>query len=111
MEFANQDKRREAYAKSIGLEDLGEFALYGLFTPLRDDLFSGSEKEQVTFTKMVIQTIKEKTVIDWTEKEDIKKEMRREIRRLLKTKGCHEDRIEILIPEIMNLARIHIKDR
>ncbi|HLD30550.1 MAG TPA: type I restriction enzyme endonuclease domain-containing protein, partial [bacterium] len=96
MEFANQDKRREAYAKSIGLEDLGEFALYGLFTPFRNALFSGSEKEQVAFTQMVIQTIEEKTVIDWTEKEDIKKEMRREIRRLLKTKGCLEDRIEVL---------------
>lgn len=111
MEFANQDKRREAYAKSIGLEDLGEFALYGLFTPLRNTLFADSEQEQVTLTKQIIQVIKQKKVIDWTEKEDIKKEMRREIRRLLKTKGCLEDRIEVLIPEIMNLARIHIRDR
>ena len=111
MEFANQDKRREAYAKSIGLEDLGEFALYGLFTPLRNTLFADSEQEQVTFTKQIIQVIKQKKVIDWTEKEDIKKEMRREIRKLLKAKGCAEDRTEVLIPEIMNLAGTHVKDR
>jgi len=111
MEFVDQDKRREAYAKSIGLKNLAELAFHGLFNPLRNDLFSDSGQEQVAFTKKVIQAIEEKTVIDWTEKEDIQREMRREIRRLLKAKGCREDKIEEIIPEIMSLARIHLKDR
>jgi type I restriction enzyme R subunit len=49
-------------------------------------------------------------VIDWTEREDIQKEMRREIKRLLRSKGCPEDKIEPLTREIVSLARIQLKD-
>lgn len=42
--------------------------------------------------------------------EDIQKEMRREIKRLLRSKGCPEDKIEPLTREIVSLARIQLKD-
>jgi type I restriction enzyme R subunit len=57
-----------------------------------------------------MQSINEKRVIDWAEKEDIQREMRREIKRLLRGKGCQEERLEPLTREILNLARIHLKD-
>ncbi|MDO9209913.1 MAG: DUF3387 domain-containing protein, partial [Deltaproteobacteria bacterium] len=61
-------------------------------------------------TKKITQAIKEKRVIDWTEKEDIQREMRREVKRLLRAKGCKEDQVEPLTREILNLARIHLRD-
>ena len=63
----------------------------------------------MAFTKKVIEPIKEKRVIDWTEKEDIQREMRKEVKRLLRTKGFQEESIESLTREILNLARIHLK--
>jgi len=64
----------------------------------------------VAFTKKVIEPIKEKRVIDWTEKEDIQREMRKEVKRLLRSKGFQEEILESLTREILNLARIHFKD-
>ena len=109
-ELGKEERKREAYARSIGLNDTREFSIYGLLFPFRKPLFSDSEEEQVTFTKKITQAIKEKRVIDWTEKEDIQREMRREVKRLLRMKGCKEDQVEPLTREILNLARIHLRD-
>ncbi len=49
-------------------------------------------------------------MIDWTEKEDIKREMRKKIRRKLKYKRCPKEKIEPLIVEIMSLAGKHFRD-
>lgn len=110
LEIKEQGKRRESYAKSLGLTDTKELAFYGLFNQFKEDLFHKSDKEQVAFTKEIIQIIKNKQVIDWIEKEDIKREMRSLIRRKLKAKGCPRDEIEPLIYGIMSLASNQLKD-
>jgi len=44
-------------------------------------------------------------------KEDVQKEMRKEVKRLLRVKGCLNERIiEPLAHEIMGLARVHFKE-
>jgi type I restriction enzyme R subunit len=110
MEIGKEEKKRETYAKSLGFNDAREFSFYGLLFPFRKSMFSDSEEDQVKFTKKIIQSIKEKRVIDWTEKEDIQREMRKEVKRLLRSKGFQEDHLEPLTREVLNLARIHLKD-
>ncbi len=110
MELGEQETRRGDYAKSLGLKDAKEFSFYGLLHPLRSVMFSNSDQEQVAFTKEIIQVIEDKRVIDWTEKEDTKREMRKDIRRKLKKQGCPEDRIEPLIRELISLASIQMKN-
>jgi len=110
MELGKKERERESYAQSIGLRDAKEFSFYGLLFPFRKSMFGGSEEEHVAFTKKIMQSINEKRVIDWTEKEDIQRGMRREIKRLLRGKGCQEEQVEPLTREILNLARIHLKD-
>jgi len=110
MELGKKERERESYAQSIGLRDAKEFSFYGLLFPFRKSMFGDSEEEHVAFTKKIMQSINEKRVIDWAEKEDIQREMRREIKRLLRGKGCQEERLEPLTREILNLARIHLKD-
>jgi len=110
LKIRDQETRKETYAKSLGLESGKELAFYGIFIPFEKSLFNDSEKEQVAFTKEIIRIIKDKQVIDWTEKEDIKREMRSLIRRKLKTKGCLKEDIEPLIYGILNLASIQMKD-
>jgi len=109
MELGKEDKKRESFARSIGLENIEELSFYGLLLPFRKSMFSDVEEDHVAFTKKVIDAIKEKRVIDWNEKEDIQREMRREVKRLLRAKGCEEDNVEPLAREILNLARIHFK--
>jgi type I restriction enzyme R subunit len=89
---------------------VGEFSFFGLLLAFRKSVFSDSEGDQVEFTKKITQSIKERRVIDWTEKEDIQREMRKEVKRLLRSKGFQEDHLEPLTREILNLARIHLKD-
>jgi type I restriction enzyme R subunit len=110
LALGNQEKERETFSRSLGLEDAREFSFYGLLHPVRQIMFSGSDEKQVAFTKDITQVIKDKKVIDWTEREDIQKEMRREIKRLLRSKKCPEDQIEPLGLEILSLARIQFKD-
>jgi type I restriction enzyme R subunit len=110
LEIKEQEKRRESHAKSLGLDDIKELAFYGLFNPFKENIFNNSDKEQVAFTKEIIRTIKDKRVIDWIEKEDIKREMRSLIRRKLKAKDCPRDEIEPLIYGIMSLASNQLKD-
>ncbi len=110
MELKDQDARRETYAKSLGLKDIKEFAFYGLFQSFRGEIFNNSDSEQVAFTKDIIETIKNSAVIDWTEKEDIKREMRQKIRRKMKAKGFSKKNTDSLISEIIVLAEKHFKD-
>lgn len=110
IELGEQETRRSEYARSLGLKDAKEFSFYGLLHPLRSVLFSDSDYEQVAFTKEIIRIIEDKRVIDWTEKEDIKREIRKEIRRKLKSKGCPDDRIEPLIRELTSLASIQMEN-
>ena len=110
MELGNKEKKRETFARSLGLEDAREFSFYGLLHSYRETMFSGSDEKQVAFTKEIIQVIKERRVIDWTERENIQKEMRREIKRLLRSNACPQGKVEPLTREIVSLARIQLKD-
>jgi len=76
IQLGNAEKEREASAKSLGLEDLKEYSFYGLLDQRKGDFSLDSMEEQVALTHEIIRAIKEKRVIDWTEKEDVQKEMR-----------------------------------
>lgn len=73
-------------------------------------MFSDSDEKQVACTKQVIQIIRDRSVIDWTEKQDVQKEMRRDLKRYLRSKCCPEGKVEPLSREIVSLARIQFKD-
>jgi type I restriction enzyme R subunit len=59
----------------------------------------------VAFTQEVVKIIKSNLVIDWAEKEDVQREIRKEIKRLLRNEGCPKEKRESLTLEILNLAR------
>jgi len=104
-----QVKGREVLAKEKGLT-LDEFAFYGLLEPFRDELFGGNDEKRCLLTKEVVEIIKNKRVVDWCEKEDIQKEMRREIKDRLREIGFHDRKLDFFTREIMELARARFKD-
>ena len=110
LELGEKERERVSFARSLGMEDAREFSFYGLLHPFRKIMFLDSDEKQVASAKEIVRIIRDRTVIDWAEKQDIQKEMRREIKKCLRAKGCPKGKIEPLSREIVSLARIQFKD-
>ena len=108
VKISKQADRREAIAKEKELT-ADEFAFYGLLKPYENELFAGNDKEICKFAKEMVENIRSKTVIDWTDREDILKEMRRSIKDLLIKIGFSSDKRELFTREIVELARARFK--
>ncbi|WJQ05506.1 type I restriction endonuclease subunit R (plasmid) [Geobacillus stearothermophilus] len=68
------------------------------------------EKERLKeITQIIVEHIEGLVVIDWVNKEDVKREMRKKIKRQLRTSKCPSDKIEPLAQQIVELAEIHYK--
>jgi len=109
MNIKKQSERREVIAKEKGLTS-GEFAFYGLLEPYKDKLFKDNDEKRCLVTKEIVDVIKDKMVIDWVEKEDVQKEMRRGIKNLLRKIGFPADKLEFFTREVLEVARARFKD-
>jgi type I restriction enzyme R subunit len=110
LERVRQKERdRDATAREKGMTS-DEFSFYGLFELFKDRLFGGDDEKRCSAAKEIATIIMSKKVIDWIDKEDIKKEMRREIKEILKKIGFPLDKLENFKAEIMNLAEAKFKD-
>jgi 2,3-bisphosphoglycerate-independent phosphoglycerate mutase len=78
-----------------GLDPKEEFPFYGLLEAYSVELYSGDDEKRCAFAKRISETIKTYAVIDWIEKEDVQKEMRRGIKELLRAKNFPEDELEL----------------
>jgi type I restriction enzyme, R subunit len=61
-----------------------------------------------SLAKQILASLEELAVIDWTEKEDVQREMRRQIKRQLRAAGYPDERIEPLTAQMMDLARARL---
>lgn len=104
-----KEKTREAFAQEKGL-NMDEFAFYGLFEPYQDELFEGNDERRCEVVKDLVIHIKGKIVVDWIDREDVKKEMRRAIKDQLKKIGFPSEHIEKFTAEILSLAEAKFKD-
>lgn len=102
--LSKQEERKEAVAKEKGLTT-DEFSFYGLLEPYENELFSESDEKRCQITKEIVTLIVNKRVVDWVEKEDVQKEMRRDIKNLLRKIGFPSDKLELFTREVLELAR------
>lgn len=56
----------------------------------------------------VLESLNKQAVIDWQEKEDVQRDMRRRVKRQLRLAGCPADRLERLTVDILDLARVRL---
>lgn len=83
------------------------YAIYGLLrTHLDGDHQSSAETRDLA--QEVFDVLKSETVIDWTNKQDVQREMRRKIKRSLRLANCKKEMIDELTVEIMDLARVRM---
>lgn len=56
----------------------------------------------------VIESLEKLAVIDWVHKDDVQREMRRQTKGILRTKGYQFEEVEILTTKIMDLAKVRL---
>jgi type I restriction enzyme, R subunit len=80
-----------------------QFAFYNLVHN------SGLSREVARdLAEAILDAIKPLAVIDWQNKEDIQREMRRQVKRLLRLANI-KDNVEEFVVSIIDLARVHLK--
>ena len=103
LEIKKQEEKRGETAKDKSL-DSDEYAFYGMFAPYGKGLFGEDDKKRCELAREIVRSIRGKQVVDWTEKEDVKKEMRREIKDLLRKIRFPAEEIERFVRELIELA-------
>ncbi|MCT2534780.1 type I restriction endonuclease subunit R [Aquibacillus koreensis] len=100
-EMINMEKESE----SFGLDDTKQLPFYQL---LEQELPDGYEGESIKdLTEIITDTIQELAVIDWIEKDDVKREMRRKIKKQLRVSEIPNKNVENVARQLMDLAKVH----
>lgn len=60
-------------------------------------------------THLITDTILEETVVEWTKKEDVKREIRKKIKKQLRVSPCPKDKLESLTQQLIDLAIVHYR--
>lgn len=109
MQIKETETHKDEAARKLGLDGGKEFAFFGLIGGHAKEIPLKSQDERASIAKEIIQIVEERAVTEWTERDDVQKEMRREIKRLLRAKGCDEEDLPALVRELMELAQQWVK--
>ena len=103
-------KSEQAQAQTLGLNPRG-FAIYGLLEQRRPseareegDVHNEANRELAALIDETVSPYTE--LVDWWQKDDLQRQMRREIKRQLRAGGLVEDALEKLAVDIVDLARV-----
>ena len=85
-----------------------QYPFYQLFQQLLPD---EEHKDAIDALAHLVTDIiaEESQVIDWVNKEDVKREMRKKIKKQLRASVIPKDQIENITQQIMSLAMVHYK--
>ena len=109
MEIKEAESHKDEAARKLGLDGGKEFAFFGLINGHAKEIPLKGQEDRAALAKDIIRLVEERAVAEWTEREDVQKEMRREIKRLLRTKGCDEEALPALVREMIELAQQWVK--
>ena len=102
---------REALAQTHGVTEAA-YPIYGILAKNLEVADGGEIYGDGQFPKLaegILDALREDAVLDWQQKEDVQREMRRKVKRLLRLSGVEEDRTENITSQIMDLARIRLR--
>ena len=104
MKMKDHIESRDSIARSLGLESGQEFAIYGLLNDIKDKCPFDSNDITASSAKELVNIVHQHMVEEWAEREDIQREMRRDIKRYLRANGCKEEHLAEVVREIMETA-------
>jgi len=91
-----------AQAEEMGMNE-DQFAIYKVLEPRNDNTDSASKDLACAIT----EELQELAVIDWKNKDDVQREMRKKIKRLMRAAGRKED-MESLANDIISVAKARL---
>ena len=97
----------EKESDGVGLSEARQLPFYQLleeYTP--EDMEQEGLKD---LTELITEIIQEEAVVDWVDKEDIKREIRKKIKRQLRASAVPNKEIEHVTRQIVELGEIHYK--
>jgi len=95
-------------ADSLGIKKEA-FPFYGLLKKhVAEDANSGAAAKLAELSEAVFDALKHEAVIDWSQKEDVQREMRRKIKRQLRLADFPTKDVEAVTSELMDLARVRL---
>ncbi|MCC7541183.1 MAG: type I restriction endonuclease subunit R [Deltaproteobacteria bacterium] len=106
---------KEMRGRAKAAEDVGmtpvAYAIYGIITTTgiaepvpRYQRIDESKKELATLLEETVEP--ETTIIDWIHKDDVHREMRKKLKRLLRASGYEPDRVETLAGQLVDLLKV-----
>ncbi|MBT2663932.1 type I restriction endonuclease subunit R [Bacillus sp. ISL-4] len=60
-------------------------------------------------THLITDTIQQEAVVEWTNKDDVKREIRKKIKKQLRVSPCPKDKLESLTQQLIDLAAVHYR--
>ncbi len=109
MKIEEAESHKDEAARKMGLNGGKEFAFFGLISAHEKEIPVKDQEGRAALAKDIIQIVENLAVAEWEERDDIQKEMRREIKRLLRLKGLDEDDLPALVREMIELAQQWVK--
>lgn len=113
IEMANlldslRDLTEEAQSVQKKAKDMGFNTFeFGLFEILQKEGLSEDSLKRLT--KGISKELDETLVVDWASKENIQREARKMIKRSLRANNCPEEKLDEITPQILDLARVHLR--
>ncbi|GGH73298.1 type I restriction enzyme R subunit [Pullulanibacillus pueri] len=104
-EIMQQMRQNEQEGQAHGLSK----QQYPFYQLLEKELEVTDEEALEALTEIITEIIQEQAVIEWNEKEDVKREMRKRIKKQLRASKCPSNRIENLTAQLMSLAEVHYR--
>ncbi|WP_200416176.1 type I restriction endonuclease subunit R [Virgibacillus salexigens] len=97
----------EQESQSFGLKDAKQLPFYQL---LEQQIPVEMELESLRdLTEIITDIIQANAVIDWIEKEDVKREMRKKLKKQLRASSVPNKQVEQVARQLMELGEIHYK--
>lgn len=95
-------------ADSLGIRE-ESFPFYGLLKKhVSEAPDSAMNSKLGELSDAVFDALKQEAVIDWAQKEDVQREMRRKVKRLLRLADFATDDMEAVTTELLDLARVRL---
>ncbi len=97
----------EKESQSFGLKDAKQLPFYQLLgLQMPDDLEQESLRD---LTEIITDVIQENAVIDWVDKVDVKREMRKKLKKQLRASSVPNKEVEHVARQLMELGEIHYR--
>jgi len=93
-------------AERLGLSETG-LAILGLIAPRRDDWAAEPPQKLIDLAGLLEEAVAgEVEIVDWTRKDDVQREMRKQLKRRLRIAGYDDPQLDALANQIVDLLKV-----